>query len=57
MKKLIDELDIDLRSRVSTGWPDLCTYKVWPGRLCEYHLYGAKPYIDKMKKLVDSDTL
>ena len=24
---------------------------------CEYHLYGPKPYIDKMKKLVDSDTL
>ena len=23
---------------------------------CEYHLYGPKPYIDKMKKLVDSLT-
>ena len=21
---------------------------------CEYHLYGPKPYIDKMKELVDS---
>ena len=24
--------------------------------LCEYHLCGPKPYIDKMKKLVDSLT-
>ena len=32
---------MDLRSRMSTT----------------VHLYGSKPYIDKMKKLVDSDTL
>ena len=41
-KKLIVELDMDLRSRVSTSLTGQTfarkSFKVWPARLCEYHL-------------------
>ena len=51
---------MDLRSRVSTSLAGQTFARKRSGQpdyICEYHLYGPKPYIDKMKKLVDSDTL
>ena len=52
---------MDMRSRVSTSLAGQTFARKrrsgQPDYVSSYHLYGPKSYIDKMKKLVDSDTL